>query len=322
MAYYLENSFSIRMLSVGTHHNNAPGQGTLIRQPATAQLLIDSLDRFTAGYPNSLAEAQSLSSSNWSLNLQQVVMNGYVTRLGVSQILFHWNLRTVVGGYSDAFSVSYDGGAAVQVALVTGWYNVETMAAMLQAQLNLAVVGAAFVVQWDALRGVFSVDAGAGHTVVFQPPADNRERRTQHMLGLLAAQPAAQIQRGVPPTMLPTRYVDICSTYLTKYQRLKDANTLQSNITSTCIARLFAIPLNSSEYIRAGTALADASSPGDAPFVITVDYTFPKQIAWNPEEGISNFDIQLFDEDGELIPYNPAAGIMCEYNMVLLASED
>jgi len=326
------------MFSTGAHHTTAPGQGTTIRQPATSQILIDSLDRFPNGYPANVLDALRNSSSDWRLNLQQIVLNGYVTRIGVSEIQLRWNLPTIVQGYNSAFFVSYDGGAPVQVTIDPGWYDVDTMAAHLQNQIN-AATGGAFLVTWNAQDGVFEFDATAGHTVVFQDPVDATERRVYHTLGIVPDATPNQTYQGIQPTMLASRYIDICSSYLTKFQRLKDANTLPSNISTTCIARVYATSLNSISRIAGNTPAADPVNPGDAPFVVTVDYTFPKQIAWNPSEGISNFDIQLRDEEGELVPYVPpgylyngelstpvvtpgAPGVMVEYNIVLLASED
>ncbi len=316
---------------------NAPGQGTTIRQPATAQLLVDSLDRFSNGYPLTAAEAQVNSSSQWRLSLQQIVLNGYVTRLAVSQIQLRWNLPTIVTDYNDFFKINFDG-TVYDVQLLSGWYDVDTMATELENQINAVTPGGTFTVTWDTLYGVFNIDAGAAHTAFIVPPLarDVIVRRTLHTLGLLAGTPANQEFRGMTPTMLATRYMDICSSYLTKFQRIKDSNTLPSNITSTCIARVYATSLNSVASYKPETALANAQSPGDAPFIVTVDYTFPKQIAWNPQEGISNFDIEIRDEEGELVPYcapgflpdgqasvpPDSPGIMVEYNFVLLASED
>jgi len=314
------------MFSAGVSHTK-PGQGTTIRQPATAQLLIDSLDRFQNGWPANGQDAQNNSSSNWRLNLQQIVLNGYLTRLGVSQIMFQWNLPTIIEDYNDKLLIDYDG-TLYQVNLVPGYYDVDSMATMLQTEINSDIGGgAAFAVTWNALRGLFEFDSGAGHTFFFTDTEtgdaiDLEIRRTLHTIGVFKDTTAAQTFFGVPPTMLATRYIDICSSYLTKYQRLKDANTLPSNITSTAIARIFGVALNSVSPIRGSTALTDPASPGTSPYYIAVDYTFPKQISWNSDEGLSNFDIQLRDEDGELVPYNPSKGIMCEYNIVLLASED
>lgn len=311
------------MFSAGVSHNQ-PGKGQTIRQPATAQILIDSLDRFPNGWPTSFPEAVSNSSSQWRLNLQQIVLNGYLTRIGVSQIMFQWNLPTIVADYNDILSFTFDG-TDYSTTLTGGWYNVDDMATMLQDQMNAVSPGATFTVTWDAEFGVFQFDAGAGHTCTFPvvaPPALKQEFRTYHTVGILGGIPAAQVVRGVTPTMVATRYIDICSTYLTKYQRIKDANTLPSNISSTCIARVFAVPLNSASLVHGALPLSDPQNPGSAPFVLTVDYTFPKQIAWNPDEAINNFDIELRDEDGDLVPYDPENHIMCEYNIVLLASED
>jgi hypothetical protein len=58
------------------------------------------------------------------------------------------------------------------------------------------------------------------------------------------------------------------------------------------------------------------------PFVMTIDYNTPKQIKWSPEEALGNFDIQLRDEYGGLVPFDTVSGAGgCEYCLTCLASE-
>jgi hypothetical protein len=116
--------------------------------------------------------------------------------------------------------------------------------------------------------------------------------------------------------MLATRYIDLCSSYLTKYQRVKDVTTLPSHTISNVIARIYPTAPNTR------VPLANDGSIGSQPFSLCIDYNTPKHIRWSPDEGVSNFDLQLRDEYGDLIPFDVTNGAYgCEYQLTILASE-
>lgn len=299
------------MLQSATHKaREQPGDGVSIRQPSSAQLLIDSLDRYPKGFVPALANV--ISSSSWSLNLQQIAMNGYIHRLAVSQIQFQWNLPTIITGYNDTLRFTYST-STFTATLAQGFYTPDDMATEIERAMNAAYGSGVFTVVFSELTGSFAISAPA--VFLFLPTGINPTRSTRAYLtlGIIPGGTASTIYAGTQPTMLATRYVDICSSYLTKYQRLKDTNTLPSNIVSNCIARIYPVALNTQVYLTPSTSV------GSQPFIVALDFGNPKQIAWSPDEGISNFDILLLDEDGQQLPYSSQFG--CEYNFVLLASE-
>ena len=107
------------------------------------------------------------------------------------------------------------------------------------------------------------------------------------------------------------------SSYITKFQDVKDQSSTQGQSFNCIIARIYPIAPNTRIDI------SPDGGPSANPFQICIDYNTPKQIMWNPSEALGNFDIQLRDEWGNLLPYNtaPGGGGGCEYLLTCLASE-
>ncbi|MEN9729159.1 MAG: hypothetical protein RLZ91_276, partial [Bacteroidota bacterium] len=96
---------------------------------------------------------------------------------------------------------------------------------------------------------------------------------------------------GSAPTMLPCRYIDIYSSYITKFQDVKDTTTAQGTPSyNSIIARIYPTGLNN---VKALDPAGDAGIV-DSPTVITMEYNTPKYIMWNPREALSNFDINKY----------------------------
>lgn len=287
------------------------------RPPAFAELLIDSLDRYPNGIP---VWANQTSSSDWRTNFQQNILYGYFTRLAITQIQFFWNLPTIIGGYNDEFSITVTGTGAgtYTINLQQEWYTPDELAQAIQASLILAVPTGGFTCVFVPQDRAFNIQSGAGTTFQLDAPANNAQNRCFITCGFYPNPVGNDVIFGIP-TMLPTRFVDIQSAYLTKYQRVKDSTTLQSPTVSNVIARVYPTAPNTRVPLLAQTALRDSDSIGSNPFVLCIDYNTPKHIKWSPEEAVANFDLRLLDDFGELIPWSVNAG--CEYQLTLLASE-
>jgi hypothetical protein len=298
------------------------------RPPAYAELLVDSLDRYPLGIP---AFGAQTTSSDWRTILQQVVLNGYFTRLAVSQIQFQWNLPTIITGYNDTIRIAVDDGANPPVesnlVIPQGFYTPDALAAAIQVAL-IAIDGAAgFTCVFDGTVGALKIEtATAGYTFGVVDVPGLVQARALSTTGLYSAPDLlAPLLLGAPPSMLATRFVDICSSTLTKFQRVKDTTTLKNPTISNVIARVYPTPPNTlfqtiPNWVTAVTELP-GNSIGSHPFTLCIDYNTPKFIKWSPDEALSNFDLQLRDDFGELLPYNPGGGPACEYQLTILASE-
>jgi hypothetical protein len=299
---------------------------TTIRQPAYAEILVDSMDRYKQG-STSFVEPISTTSSSWRTNLPQYVLNGYFTRLAITQIQFAWNLPTIITGYNDEFVLVDSNVGDVTITLPQGYYTPNVMATTLQAQIRTATGDTDYTVTFT--EGSFVISNSTLGTECCPQGGDlngtAEERiasRCLHTLGFQEVQSATVTDTfnpyvGTVPTMLATRYIDILSSYISKFQDVKDSSTQTSLNYNNKIARIYACPPSNRIEI------APDAGPSANPFIMTIDYATPKMIMWNPDEALSNFDIQLRDENGDFVPFliDGTQGYGCEYAFTMLASE-
>jgi hypothetical protein len=290
------------------------------RAPSSAHLLIDSLDRYQLGYPRSVDfGGNQTSSSSWTLQLPTYVLNGYFTRLSVTQIQFEWNIPTIVSGYNDQLTCSVTSGIYT-IQLVEGWYTPTTLATAITTEFAALTPPPTQTITctYSPTFGAFVLSASAG-AVGITSVTSVRNGRFGITSGLLQGSERSTDGLntiGSPPTMLATRFIDIRSSYLTKNQRVKDVTTLPGNIVTDVIARVYAVAPNTSIPAVANTVGAMFSSP----WIMNISYPVPKYIRWNMTEPISNFTLELLDDGGNTLPWTQ--GIGCEYSLTMIASED
>ncbi len=296
---------------------------TTIRQPAYAEVCIDSTDRYKDGYP--AGSDLTTTSSNWQTNLSHYALQGYFTRLALTQVQFQWNLPTIIAGYNDTFTVLDAAAGALNLVLSAGYYTPASLAAQVQTKLQAAAAGSGYTCIFDpAIKGLV-IEAATSTFTIAVAPLSSRNKRCLQTLGFLVVglkNPAPppnwlNIAFGAAPTCLPTRYINVHSSYLAKFQDVKDATTSQAIVYNDILCRIFPVPGNYRIDIT------EDNAPGSSPFVVNLDYSTAKQVIWNPAEAVGNFDIQLRDEYGDIIPYDTQFGTFgCEYVMTLLASEN
>ena len=144
---------------------------------------------------------------------------------------------------------------------------------------------------------------------------------------------------------LYTPYVDIFSTALTKYQKVKD-NTTNSTSDSTLVARIFLSgggnPVNTggekpstfypppqNNVAPVGVPITNMAYPlGSRPFIVIQDCNTPKVIRWSRDETVYAVDFQLRDQYGDLLFSqftNPETSVLnayyTEFQMTLLCVE-
>lgn len=291
------------------------------RPPASAYMLVDSLDRYGLIWPNNTSFT---SSTNWILNFQTPILNGFFTRLCLTEVNYAWNTPTILFNYNDQINmlISNSGvGATGLVTLTPGYYTPTALAANLQAAILTTFPAYAGTITciYDSVFGSFVIaSTNVNVTMRINNPAtaqNLRHKRTLNTLGLLNTSNSGlqQVIFGSQPTMLATRFVDICSSYLTKYQRVKDGSTLINNPRQDMLTRLYAVAPSTRYNITA------TDSPGSTPFVITQDMNNPKFFLWSREEALNNFDIQVRDEYGDIL--QTQQGFMPEYLLTFMATE-
>jgi len=294
-----------------------------VRQASFTALFVDSMDRYADGFPNSTAELTS--SSQWTLQSRQYVLNGYFNRIALTSCLFFWNLPTIITGYNDTIAVGNEDGSALlgYITIPQGWYGCDALASAISTLFAIIVTDGTVVA--DANTGALTFSAPTGFSIL--PPKYSGLNggatvygRTYQTTGIIpdiaTLSDATYTLIGGIPSMLPTRYIDIGSKYLTKNQKVKDSSTLLSGQTTNILARVNAFAPFTRTYFPPS---ANSGMPVETPFVLSSDYGGGKLLEWNDDEIISNFDIFLTDEYGQLVPWTKDIG--CEYSFTHSASE-
>ena len=300
------------------------GQGVqTVRQASFTALFVDSMDRYAEGYPNSTAELSS--SSQWTLQSRQYVLNGYFNRLSVTSCQFFWNLPTIITDYNDTIAVGNADGSAIlgYITIPQDWYVCDSLASAISTLFDAIVTGG--TVTANPNTGALTFSAPTGFSIL--PPNYSGLNggtlvygRTYQTAGIIpdnaTLSGATYTLIGGIPTMLPTRYIDIGSKYLTKNQKVKDTSTLISGQTTNILVRVNAFAPYTRTYFPPS---ANSGAVVETPFVLALDCGQGKLLEWNDDEIISNFDIFLTDEYGQLVPWTRDIG--CEYSFTLSASE-
>jgi hypothetical protein len=229
-----------------------------------------------------------------------------------------------VTGYNDKFAIGTGvgvGGPIYYMTIPSGYYNVVTLAARLQATIR-AIPGnplpaatvtppvsqtTTFTTQYNTGFVIASGDA----TVIQMIPgvsgqsaaSVNNYGRVWRMLGVNSQVQATSLSFGTP-NLRPTDYVDIVSNTLTNYKDTKDANSSVQSPGSV-LGRIW---LNEA-WVNSQTATngyPDPNLAGTAPLALTKTWVNPNWSQWSPNVSISSIDITLLDMWGNPLFWNPS----------------
>ena len=187
-------------------------QAMPIRAPATANLMIDSADRNATAYP---------SAGNFFIQKNQSLMNGFFTRIGMTEIVMNWSVPNIRTGINDSITVAVGGVGTFPLVISQGVY---TVANVLSAICNTAntQVGISGV-------SIFSATVLNGECVIqCIVIATGAHKNLTWSAGTLQAQLGITPGVAADPTYVPPtaniqlyKYIDITSPELTYAQNLK-----------------------------------------------------------------------------------------------------
>lgn len=122
-----------------------------------------------------------------------------------------------------------------------------------------------------------------------------------------------------------TPYIDICSTRLTKNQHVYDNSSSTTSPIRSVLTRVYLTPDGTVPRTDEDAII------GVAPFTIHKEFNFPKQIAWEPTEGIDSIDIEVLDSKGRILFSEPlyinsnndiVTGTSAQFQFTLQVSEN
>jgi hypothetical protein len=125
---------------------------------------------------------------------------------------------------------------------------------------------------------------------------------------------------GFTPNMLYTDYVDICSSTLTKYKRVKDTNST-SAARQDVVCRVYLTANDASTDPTTNSVVANTGTNPPMMFlpIINVSWATPNFNKWSVEEALSGIDFQLYDMYGNPLFWTSAYNT--EFQATLTVSE-
>jgi hypothetical protein len=303
-----------------------PDRGVNIRMPSTALLGVSSADR----YPDNLTRQLSGTSPfNILLTSKQNYLNGFFTRIALTEVRLPWYMQTITAR-NNKINLVYRVGLALPVTFTitinAGWYTPLTLAAELQRAIRAPVISGgankpSFTVVYNASPNPF-IFFGAtnvvGDTFYFETedalPNNQNSTGLYEMMNWSYPGGFQTVQGSGIPTMLSTEFVDIVSSSLTYAQDVKDGDTEQAR---DVVARI---------YLAKDGVDTDPSLLGSAPFVVYRQFQTPKQIKWDSNLPIGQLQFQFYDDKGFLLDsgFGPAVGYdesLGDWSLTLLVSE-
>lgn len=348
--------------------------GQTIRQPATAQLLIDTNDRYVLPPPfifstvgnvsvatqfvstnidfalfvnpstqSTITELplktfsgadQSLLSKFYNptpsvqLNFDKKAaqLQGYFHRLAITDYNLQWRTANI-NDRNNIFEINNSTINEVSAyELPGGFYNHNKLASTMESLVNSdgmfstmqfsTVINPNGSIQFYSAAGhqwQFNVPSAIGAIVAPSQPWTSASLKFYNTLGL----PLAAVQSeyssitSLPTSLAYTKYIDICSEELTKFQRVKDSMTRSANAQQGVLARIY--------LVDSFTSANPLNSIVQNPFDVQSSIPTPKQIRWNPSEYVYNFDLTVYDEYGDVLFWD--ANNSTEYQLTMQASE-
>jgi hypothetical protein len=323
---------SVQMARRGGHNgpiDDGLDRAVTVRPSSTANFFVDSLDK------------NSGTSSDFVINKNQSLFNGFFNRIAVNEVVMDWGLPNVAQWWGNNFLtvlVNPGGGATTGVSytitIPDGFYSMIDLMRVVCSLLNAAPgqtatfsvdavtntqVGIkstqAFAVVWEQAANITSVPA---LTAPYYLPQNALARglfssSQLYQLGIfpvLVTNPLFTTSKVIlAPLVLGTRYIDFVSPQLTYNQQLKDNTTAQ--FPKDVLYRwYFAWDTQSGvNSIVPSTPPAPTSNAlfpyyvyqGYAPFNQRRILPYPKQILWDNSQPIGQVGFQVYDDRGRIL---------------------
>lgn len=329
--------------------NYSAHEATFTQRPVSSSLFtVDSEDRYD-NYTQ--ARLGRVSPYDFSINLPASLMNGFFTRLALTEVVFPWAIPNV-NRKTNKIICSYQIGAGPiideEIEIEYGFYSPSELAEVLQDAIRTIIPALpAFTMEYGppfttppAIGNnspVFFYNSGnPADKVAFKPmvplssqwPFSDSARQLFDVLGFSTGDNSvlATGSYGGYTFAQACRYVDIVCPQLSYNQALKDSSSQKTVRDSLC--RLYIVdPAN----IQSTTLPSDPTfvPPGCAPTTIYRNFTLPKQIMWLPNQPITgSLRFQVYDDEGDLLSISDVLSVgpnppsRLNWSMTLLVSEN
>jgi len=248
----------------------------VIRQPSTANLMIDSADRDYTTYPY---------PADFTIQKNYSILNGFFTRIGVTEVSLDWavpNITDLAG--NRTFTVTVTGAPAnpYTVTLPQGTYTIAQVLDTLVALLNAAQATGTFSIV-SATGGFPALACTVTYIIT--------ETVLSDCLGFTSAGAASLSKKTnelAPAQILTYSYIDFICPQLTYAQKLKDTTTGDNPQNVLC--RWYMAWDNPPQNDKYGFPIL----MGYQIFNCRRVFSPPKQIRWEPNLPIGNLSFEVW----------------------------
>lgn len=299
---------------------NARQVAQTIRMPSTSLLTIDSEDRFT-DYTQARGDAVGNYSStpyNFSISKSESLMNGFLTRCGITEVCFPWVIPNINVKTNSIQFVYQDGSnipVVTSISLEYGFYTPHNLAQALVAEITqINPLLSAFTMEYGNTgmsnygdEPLFTYASNNGTGVAFLPwvyntapyPFSSNTKQLFDLLGFSNNNALLTTSNNIGNYTLCqcTRYIDIVCNQLTNNQALKDQTS--QTISRDMLCRIYLGDGGGTGQSTIAPSDTAFCPPGCAPMTIYRNFATPKQIQWIPNQPIPGYlSFQVFDQDG------------------------
>jgi hypothetical protein len=285
-------------------------KGQTVRQPSTANLMVDSDDRNINSYPY---------WTNFSIQKPTAILNGYFTRIGVTETVLQWGEPTIAPDTEGYMDISSNGVITRGVLLELNQLGIPTWATAEQLCQDVSngvftpalstvadLSGASFHFS-NPRPGTVAMDLSGnttGQSIQWRPRTRLNLPEKMNLwkkFYLTAPNTWASDNVGwrtidvfyfIDPRF--TRYIDIVSPDLTYAQDVKDSSTQQKD--KNVLVRWYLDWDDSQSGLLDGFGFPILQ--GCRPFSQRRLYNPPKQIRWEPNLPIGNLSFEVYGDDG------------------------
>jgi hypothetical protein len=310
-------------------------KGVPIRFPSTANLLIDSVDRYGYGSDS--------TSGSFTIQKNQSILNGFFSRIAPTEVTLNWAVPNVYdisgtnptqGGLYFPANVRVDisGSSITNVKIPVGLYTIGDALDTIVRQLNAASLGATFSI--TRVGNAVNLVSTVGYRFPLGTTANKNGLVTNLGFNLgggyvttktiYSNQPAISEEPGSGggftidgtesyTSLVEYQYLDFVSNQLTYNQELKDSSTNQS--TRDILFRWYLTQQPSTYPDQYGFPIY----PTYAPFYERRPIAFPKQIKWSNNQPIGQLQFEVYGQSGQNSILLNTLGY--DWGMTLLVSE-
>jgi hypothetical protein len=290
----------------------------VVTSPSSVYLTIDSKDR---------NQSTTQDWNNFTLQKPQALLDAFAKKLVVSEVRFPWYIPNITQN-NNVFAVASKKGTTLDfLALITippGFYTPVQLVSAINTQIVAVGFDASPVLSYNNLSQTYTFTAGltpsaepftlyfynyAIYDALPSEPAYNTSPWLLRTLGFHYNQVSGSgifvATTGQPTMSVYTNYVDIVSTRLTRFQKVRDGDSA-NNSQSNTICRIYLADEASNpllgKFNLATTGTPDYASYGAYPLLIHRQFKNAKALNWTPDNFVDYLDIRVLDEYNNLVP--------------------